>query len=139
LPIVLGDLNDYDPDVADRDDSRDTKTNVLRDMKDFDSKRTGPELMNVAERIPRQADRYTSHWDWNENGAHDGDDVYSMIDHILLSTDLAPYIQRVFIAHIVGPDTSDHYPVVVDLLLPPQDSSVGGVSDADKSSNSNVK
>lgn len=119
LPIVLGDLNDYDPDVPDRDDSRSPTTNVLRDLKNFDRERTGPELVNVAERMPRQADRYTSHWDWNENGAHDGDDVYTMIDHILLPAELAPYIQKAFIAHIVGPDTSDHYPVVVDLLLPP--------------------
>jgi hypothetical protein len=121
LPIVLGDLNDYDPDVPDRDDSRAPKTTVLRDMKDFDSERTGQELVNVAERMPRQADRYTSHWDWNENGAHDGDDVYTMIDHILLPVELGPYIQKAFIAHIVGPETSDHYPVVVDLMLPPVD------------------
>ena len=119
LPIVLGDLNDYDPDVPDRDETRSPVTNVLRDMKDFDSEQTGPELMNVAERMPRKADRYTSHWDWNENGAHDGDDVYTMIDHVLLPVELAPHIQNAFIAHIVGPDTSDHYPVVVDLVLPP--------------------
>ena len=79
------------------------------------------QLMNVAERIERQADRYTSHWDYNENGAPDGDDVYTMIDHILLPQELAPYIQRAFIAHIVDLDTSDHFPVVVDLLLPPQE------------------
>ncbi len=119
LPIVLGDLNDYDPDVPDRDDTRDTKTETLRLLKDFDPGQPGDELMNVASRMPRVEDRYTSHWDWNENRARDPQDVFTMIDHILLPTELAPYIKRAFICRGVGIDTSDHYPVVVDLLLPP--------------------
>jgi endonuclease/exonuclease/phosphatase family metal-dependent hydrolase len=118
VPVVLGDLNDYDPDVPDRDESRDTSTTVLRDLKDFDALRRGPELVNVAERIMRQADRYTSHWDWNENRAHDGDDVYTMIDHILLAKELMPHVTRAFICHSVSLDTSDHYAIVVDLRLP---------------------
>jgi endonuclease/exonuclease/phosphatase family metal-dependent hydrolase len=118
LPIVLGDLNDYDPDVPDRDTGRDTSTTALRDLKDFDPERSGPELTNVAERIVRQADRYTSHWDWNENGAHDRDDVYTMIDHILVANELMQYVTRVFICHTVALDTSDHYAIVVDLKLP---------------------
>jgi endonuclease/exonuclease/phosphatase family metal-dependent hydrolase len=118
LPIVLGDLNDYDPDVPDRDGSRGTSTTVLRDLKDFDPDRPGLELVNVAERITRVADRYTSHWDRNENRAHDGDDVYTMIDHILLPRELMPFVSRVFISHSVSLETSDHYPVVVDLRLP---------------------
>ena len=118
LPIVLGDLNDYDPDVPDRDETRNTKTTVLKDLMDFDTERPGPELANVASRIPRQADRYTNHWDWNENGADDGDDVYSMIDHILLPQELMPYVTRAFICHSVAADVSDHFPVVVDLRLP---------------------
>jgi endonuclease/exonuclease/phosphatase family metal-dependent hydrolase len=118
LPIVLGDLNDYDPDVPDTDPGRGTSTTVLRDIKDFDADRQGPELVNVAERIVRVADRYTSHWDTNENGAHDGDDVYTMIDHILLPRELMPYVTRAFISHSVTLATSDHFPVVVDLRLP---------------------
>jgi hypothetical protein len=124
LPIVLGDLNDYDPDVPDRDERRATSTTALRDLKDFDSQRSGPELVNVAERIKRQADRYTSHWDWNENRAHDGDDVYTMIDHILLPKELMPFVTRAFICHTVSVDTSDHYAVVVDLKLPARDAAV---------------
>ena len=30
--------------------------------------RDGDELVNVASRIPRVADRFSSHWDYNENG-----------------------------------------------------------------------
>lgn len=119
LPVVLGDLNDYDPDVPDRDDTRSTKTEALHRLKDFDPQRPGDELVNAAKWIGRRADRYTSHWDWNENGAADGEDVFTMIDHILLPRELAPHVKRVFVAHVVGLDTSDHYPVVVDLALPP--------------------
>ena len=123
LPIVLGDLNDYDPDVADRDDTRNPITEVLSNLKDFDPEHEGPELVNVATLMPRQADRYTSHWDWNENGASDPQDVFTMIDHILLPTELMPYAKRAFIAHCVGLDTSDHFPVVVDLLIPAEEKS----------------
>jgi len=118
LPIVLGDLNDYDADVPDRDPARGASTTVIRDLKDFDPDRPGAELVNVAEKIVRVADRYTSHWDRNENNAHDGDDAYTMIDHILLPRELMPFVTRVFISHAVSLDTSDHYPVVVDLQLP---------------------
>ena len=117
----MGDLNDYDPDVPDRDEERSSSTTVLRDLKDFDSNRDGAELVNVASQIVRQADRFTSHWDWNENGAHDGDDVYTMIDHILLAKELMPFVRRVFICHSVSLDTADHYPVVVDMELPVAD------------------
>lgn len=94
-------------------------TTVLKDIKNYDSSTPGDELVNAATKIARQADRYTSHWDWNENGAHDGDDVYTMIDHVLLPKELFPYVKRVFICHSVALDTSDHFPVVVDLELPP--------------------
>lgn len=117
-PIVLGDLNDYDPDVPDRDEARDTKTQVLRRLKDYDPQTQGAELVNAAAKIPRQADRYTSHWDRNENGADDIGDVKTMLDHILLHKSLMPRVRRVFIDHSHGLATSDHFPVVVDLDLP---------------------
>lgn len=120
LPLVLGDLNDYDPTIPDQDDTRDTATETLARIKDYDSETPGDELVNAAKWIPRKADRYTSHWDWNENGAADGDDVFTMIDHVLLPKQLEPYVKRVFISRCVGLDTSDHFPVVVDLALPPR-------------------
>lgn len=118
LPIVLGDLNDYDPDVPDRDEQRDTVTTVVKDLKDFDPDSPGDELENIAQLIPRQADRYTSFWDRNENGARDPYDVFTMIDHILLPKQLMPYVKRAFIFHSIDLDTSDHRAIVVDLLLP---------------------
>ena len=118
LPIVLGDINDYDPDVPDRDDERNPATTVLRDIKDFDPQRSGDELVNVARLIPRQADRYTSFWDRNENRARDPYDVFTMIDHILLPQELMPLVKRAFIFHSIDLETSDHRAVVVDLEFP---------------------
>lgn len=116
-PVIIGDLNDYDPDVPDRDDTRSTQTKVLADLKDYDPDAEGAELVNVAERIVRKADRYTSHWDRNEDGADDPDDAKTMIDHILLHKSLMPAVRRVFISHTTDLKTSDHWPVVVDLDL----------------------
>ena len=115
LPVVLGDLNDYDPDVPMADGMRKTQTTVLRDLKDFDSERPGVELVNAAAFMPRVADRYTSHWDFNENGAADAEDVFTMIDHVLLPRELEPVVRRAFICHATDLDVSDHFPVVVDL------------------------
>jgi len=117
VPIVLGDLNDYDPDVPDRDETRSTQTTVLMDIKNFDSSSPEYELINPADRIVRVADRYTSHWDVNENGSADTLDVFTMIDYILLHARLAPAIDRVFVSRCFGLATSDHWPVVVDLNL----------------------
>jgi endonuclease/exonuclease/phosphatase family metal-dependent hydrolase len=114
-PIVLGDLNDYDADVPDRDDNRGTATRVLTSLKDYDPARPGRELVNVARRVVRRADRYTSHWDRNENGAADPYDVRTMLDHILLHESLMPSVRRVFISHASDMSVSDHWPVVVDL------------------------
>lgn len=118
LPIVLGDINDFDPDVPDQDDNQDTVTEVIKNLKDFDLQKPGPELENVAKLMPRKADRYTCFWDRNENGAKDPYDVFSMIDHIFLPNELMPYVKRAFIAHGTPLTASDHYPVVVDLVLP---------------------
>ena len=118
LPIVLGDINDYDPDVPDRDEQRETKTTVVRDIKDFDSDEAGDELVNVAIRMPRQVDRYTAFWDRNENGVRDPYDVFTMIDHVFLPQELMPFVKRAFIFHSIARETSDHCAIVVDLVLP---------------------
>ena len=116
-PIVLGDINDYDPDVPMADSNRRTRTTVLHDLKDYDEASGGDELVNAAQFIPRVADRYTSHWDFNENGAADADDVFTMIDHVLVHRDLVPAITRAHICHAIDLDISDHFPVVVDFDL----------------------
>jgi len=117
LPIVLGDINDYDPDVPMADPVRKTQTTVLRSLRDIDPTTTGDELVNAAAAIPRVADRYSSHWDYNENAAADPEDVFTLIDHILLDRRLAEGLRRAFICHASGLEASDHFPVVVDIDL----------------------
>lgn len=117
-PIVLGDLNDYDDQVEDRDPATSTQTTVLRNLKDYDSASTGDELRNAAEKISREFDRYTSHWDQNHNDIADEGEPMTMIDHILIHKDLWPHVKRVFTDHGHGARTSDHWPVVVDLEWP---------------------
>ena len=117
LPIVLGDINDYDPDVPMADRERTTQTAVLRNLRDIDPSQPGEELVNAAAAIPRVADRYSSHWDYNENGAADPEDVFTLIDHILLDRRLAKGLRRASICHASGLGASDHFPVVVDIDL----------------------
>jgi exonuclease III len=117
-PIVLGDLNDYDPDIEDVDDSRSTKTKVLADLKDYDPATPGPELVNVAEKIIRKADRYTQLWDRNRNLLDDKGDVHTMLDHILLPKPMMPYVKRAIIPHVTDLHLADHFPVLVDIELP---------------------
>jgi exonuclease III len=117
-PVVLGDLNDYDPDVPDRDETRDTQTKVLKGLKDFDPGHEGDELVNAAVKISRQADRYTNLWDRNENTVIDPGDVMTMIDHILLPKEWEANIKRALINHCTTTETSDHWPVYVELQLP---------------------
>ena len=116
-PIVWGDLNDYDPDFPDRDDDRDTVTEVLRMLKDYDPRQEGQELVNVTRLIRRKQDRYSSLWDRNENSAEDPFDVKTLIDHALLPPVLVNSVQRVFFSRTFGLEVSDHWPLVIDLEL----------------------
>jgi endonuclease/exonuclease/phosphatase family metal-dependent hydrolase len=117
VPIVLGDLNDYDSDVPDRDDTSSTLTDVLATIKNYDLTQPGNELVNAAGKISRVFDRYTSHYDKNHDGIPDENEPMTMIDHVLIHKSLMPDVDRVFIDHGHGSQTSDHWPVVVDLTL----------------------
>jgi endonuclease/exonuclease/phosphatase family metal-dependent hydrolase len=117
LPIVLGDLNDYDPDVPDLDDTRNTQTTVLANLKNYDASSKETELFNPALLIERLADRATSHWDRNENDMADSEDVFTMIDYVLLPKAFRSAVQRMFVCRVSDLKTSDHWPVVVDMDL----------------------
>lgn len=112
--IVLGDFNDFEPDVLDRAGSRPV-TNVMATIK---SAGPGPEddLVNVLGEIP-QVQRFTSLYD------RDGDEIIeegelSAIDHILLSPGLYSRLREVVYAHIHDPrEVSDHFPLAVSLAM----------------------
>lgn len=112
---VLGDFNDFDPDVPDRAGSTPI-TDVLGTVK-----RAGPgpddDLRNVMGEV-RQLDRYTSFWDRNRNEEID-EGEFSAIDHILLSPRLYRALRAVEYVHDYDPrEVTDHFPIVVTLDLP---------------------
>lgn len=112
---VLGDFNDFDPDILDRAGSTPI-TNVLETIK-----RAGPgpddDLRNVMGEV-QQLDRYTSFWDRNRNEQID-EGEFSAIDHLLLSPRLYHALRAVEFVHDFDPrEVSDHFPIVVTLALP---------------------
>lgn len=114
-PIVLGDVNDFDPEVGGPSTYKVKKRTVLPLLKDVDTTRPGAELMNVAKLLEPQ-DRYSAWWDKNRNGRRDATDPLSLIDHVLIAKTLEKRIVKAEIRHDVHDGTlSDHWPVVVDL------------------------
>lgn len=106
---VLGDFNDFDPDVPDRAGSTPI-TDVLATVK-----RAGPgpddDLRNVAAEV-QQLDRYTAFYDRNRNDEIDLGEL-SSIDHILVSPRLYSALRAVDFVQVHDPRTvSDHFPIV---------------------------
>merc|ERR1712203_1158798 len=64
--VVMGDLNDFDPDVPDISGQVPLSA-VLRMLKDVDGDGT-PDLWNVLEAVPL-TERFSSWWDRNHDGA----------------------------------------------------------------------
>lgn len=121
LPIVLGDLNDYDdaPEALDREGSRPV-TRVLRILREMEPDTPTDDLFNAAEFVPRR-ERYTALWDRGVEGVRDPGDTFTMIDHVLLSPELRPFVTSVRIAHDHDPyRVSDHFPVIVTLSFQDQ-------------------
>ncbi len=93
-------------------------TTVLANIKNYDESTTAAELRNAAKKIVRQFDRYTSHYDKNKKRVPDEREPMTMSDHVLVHKDLWPHVTHVFIDHGHGGQTTDHWPVVVDVVLP---------------------
>lgn len=115
-PVVLGDLNDFDPDIAGAAVHGDSKRKVLAMLKDFDPLRPGPELFNAASRVLPKSERYSAYWDKNRNGTREASEPVSMLDHILLDSSLSKRLKSTEILHDAHDGSvSDHWPVVVEL------------------------
>lgn len=114
-PIVLGDLNDFDPDVPGTPETGNPKRRTLALVKDYDATRPGNELFNAAKRVEPGA-RYASWWDKNRNKRRDSTDPVSLIDHVLIDRSLETRVRKVAIRHdLHDGSVSDHWPVVVEL------------------------
>jgi len=114
--IVLGDMNDFDEDVLDRNENFPISS-VLCILKGNCGKHSKEyTLYNVAEKATQDT-RYTDWWDSNGNCVSASNE-FSMIDHILVSPNLFNHIQSVQFYHeydeYCGKYNSDHYPIIVD-------------------------
>jgi exonuclease III len=118
--IMIGDFNDYDGEVLDVNSHKPT-SQVLDILKGYKGDFAGQyQLYSAAETIV-QSERYSDWWDSDNNCNTASKYDYSMIDHILVTDVIRKNIANVFIYHeyneYCGKYDSDHYPVVVDLLI----------------------
>lgn len=118
--IMIGDFNDYDAEVLDVNNNI-PKSRVLDILKgSIPIYSNGYTLHNIAETIPK-TERYSDWWDSDNNCNTTLDTDYSMIDHVLVTDALRKNIINTFIYHgykeYCGKYDSDHYPVVIDLLI----------------------
>ena len=104
--IVLGDFNDWDPDVEDHDSTAEPPpaSRVFTDLKDYQSG-GGPELINCLKFVEPQKDRFT----YDYKGSR------TVLDHALIPVGWEQQVNRVFIDHDTPGDVSDHWPLVVSL------------------------
>jgi endonuclease/exonuclease/phosphatase family metal-dependent hydrolase len=108
--VMLGDLNDFDDRVRDRNNSEPV-TRVMSIVKE-----AGAGMENVIGRVPREH-RFTNFWDRNRNGTIEEGEL-SAIDHILLSPRLFEHLLEVNYVHAHDPTYGpDHFPIVVTLDL----------------------
>lgn len=112
---VLGDFNDYDDETLDFGGHR-PLTDVLQRIK-----RAGPgpadDLRNMMAEVP-QRERYTAHWDRDEDQTVDADEL-SALDHVLLSKALYRRLREVTYVQAHDPlSYTDHFPIVVTLSPP---------------------
>jgi exonuclease III len=118
--IMIGDFNDYDAEILDMNSNR-PLSQVLDILKGLKGDYAGKyHLTNIAETIS-QNKRYSDWWDSDNNCNTASKNDYSMIDHILVTDTIKKFIFNTFIYQeydeYCGKYDSDHYPVVVDLML----------------------
>jgi len=107
--IVMGDLNDFDGQVLDSNNSVPI-SQVLEILK------CGDQLVTTNSWISKDS-RYTNWWD-KDGSCVSTSNEFSMIDHILVTPGLSNKIKGAFVYHgyeeFCGTYNSDHYPVVID-------------------------
>mmetsp|Transcript_16917 Transcript_16917/g.23541 ORF Transcript_16917/g.23541 Transcript_16917/m.23541 type:complete len:364 (-) Transcript_16917:50-1141(-) len=113
--IVMGDLNDFDPNITDPANSRPI-SQVLDILKNPDSSNT---LFNSVSSMLLKENRYSAWWDKDSSCNESGPEELSLIDHVLISQGLHSKLQDVSIFHLYRADCtshrSDHWPVVIQL------------------------
>jgi exonuclease III len=118
--ILMGDMNDFDAEVKDMNNNT-PNSHVLDILKGLSGEKKGTyTLTNLAYKVT-QNERYSDWYDSDNNCATSSIKDYSMIDHILVTSKIEQKVAKVFMYHgyneYCGKWNSDHYPVVVDLVL----------------------
>jgi len=114
--IVIGDFNDYDPNILDL--NNDVPISQVIDIikGNHNDKFT---LYNVNELV-EQKYRYSNWWDKNNNCYSTSDELV-LIDHIFLSKGLFDKVSTVSLYHGYYEDCeridSDHFPIILDIVL----------------------
>jgi exonuclease III len=112
--VVLGDFNDFDDEVLDKNNNHPISEvlTILKGEPDYS-------LYNVAEEVVK-TERYSDWWDKNGDCIAESTE-FSAIDFVLVSPGLKPFISNVFFYHgyseFCGKYDSDHFPLVVDLMI----------------------
>jgi endonuclease/exonuclease/phosphatase family metal-dependent hydrolase len=123
--IVVGDMNDYDNDTLDVNNHRPISgvLSILKGDTTAYGIPSGEPLYTVMDEI-LPIERYSDWWDSDSNCNTESVYDYSMIDHLLVSKQILPYITRVFVYHgypeYCGKYDSDHFPLVVDFGTIPE-------------------
>lgn len=112
LVLIGGDLNDYDADVPDAAEDLDPISDVLAILKQMDPATPDDDLRNAMERLP-QEERRTGWWDRDGNDTISSRDVFTAIDHILLSPELYERVEEVRVPRHDVTEVGDHLPIVV--------------------------
>lgn len=114
--IVIGDFNDYDPDILDL--NNDVPISQVIDIikGNHNDKYT---LYNVNELVDQKY-RYSNWWDKNNNCYSTSDELV-LIDHIFLSKGLFDKVSTVSLYHGYYEDCekidSDHFPIILDISM----------------------
>lgn len=116
--ILIGDMNDYDAEVLDLNSDKPT-SRVLDFLKGLDGEKKGTyTLTNIATKIS-QSERYSDWWDSDNNCDTSSQKDLSMIDHILVTSEINKRITNAYIYHgykeYCGKWDSDHWPVIIDI------------------------
>lgn len=113
--IVLGDFNDFDPQVPGPRNER-PRSSVLQMLTDINGDGE-QDMWNVLSLVPR-SERYTSWHDKDKDGRFQFATERSLIDHVLVSESLRGAVQAVGIHHQHDPtEVSDHWPIWLQLNL----------------------
>lgn len=116
--IIMGDFNDFDGEI---DDAAGEADKPISSTLDILKKSTNPPLVNIASTWTNTTKRYSSWYDRNKSCKDDGGNEHTLIDHILVSSNLSAILVESYPLHsykeFCGTLNSDHWPIFARFRL----------------------